>query len=505
MTDVARAEQAPRNVFDVLRSKAAVAVMAGVAAGTLFGGIAKAGGKNAAPGSNSVELINGIENPLLDNPTFNSVHNLVTARSAEASDLQGPQVQFFDVITSDNNRTNPNPNIKPFISGVQAYARTHGDNRRVRVAQLNGEYTAPMLKIDMTSSQVIDNYFKTNTPGKITAAIADKINSGKYPTNERVNIALLDVDSGDACFTMPINAPNPANVEVINITDPGKCYSGNTSEGFGAMNVVATQGILWIPRTANFVRDSQDTMDDSSINGNFHNYLWYQTYINHSGTYGDSINTSGYWQRHLNVSKSGTGNGEVTEAPAADPCKQDCGTGMLYPAGTKVTIQAAAKTGSTFTGFANCPQVSGNSCIVPMTQEQNVTVKFKANTTPPPPKPKAYVIAQEIHGNKKIGSKAVNFNGDGKTIYNGKEYANGLTVVAKHVGQVITLKFKPAKGSAVSYAEPCPGHKVLTDGTEVCPVPANVVDNPKTAKIEAAKISVGYIKQSPPIQKSPVR
>jgi uncharacterized repeat protein (TIGR02543 family) len=80
----------------------------------------------------------------------------------------------------------------------------------------------------------------------------------------------------------------------------------------------------------------------------------------------------------LRVSKSGTGTGLVTSAPAGINCGLDCSEAYSY--GTLVTLIATADPSSTFTGWslANC--LGTGSCQVTMDAAKSVTVNFTLNT-----------------------------------------------------------------------------------------------------------------------------
>lgn len=320
---------------------------------------------------------------------FNSLPNLILSRyfgesssikKKAESDLSGPQVQFFNVVASDNPQSTVNPNTRTFIAGLQNYAKQRGEGLRVRIAQKNGQYDVPFIRINMTQAEIVSSAYKD---GK---AVIDNLSSTikdlGYPIKDRVNLALLEGNTGGSCFLLPYGAPNPGNVETLSIsTKDATCHNSNSEVGFSGLNVLGAQGIIWIPRIGNFVRDAKDTMSDLSLGKNSINWAWWETRFNNSNTYGSQLHNSGYFQHHLSIQTSGSGIGELTRSPAPDKCEIDCGNGLLYPAGTKVTLKADPKPGNRFTGWENCPSPAGDTCQVPMDAERNVTANFTREQT----------------------------------------------------------------------------------------------------------------------------
>ena len=79
----------------------------------------------------------------------------------------------------------------------------------------------------------------------------------------------------------------------------------------------------------------------------------------------------------LSVSKSGTGVGTVTSAPAGTSCGSDCSA--IYTASTRVTLTATPAPGSTFAGWSGACTGTG-TCTVSMDTAKNLTATF--NTAP---------------------------------------------------------------------------------------------------------------------------
>ena len=74
----------------------------------------------------------------------------------------------------------------------------------------------------------------------------------------------------------------------------------------------------------------------------------------------------------LTVSKTGTGT--VTSAPAGINCGTTCRA--AYYSGTSVVLTAKAATGSQFADWTDCPNPSGTTCTVPVTDARTVQARF---------------------------------------------------------------------------------------------------------------------------------
>ena len=73
----------------------------------------------------------------------------------------------------------------------------------------------------------------------------------------------------------------------------------------------------------------------------------------------------------LTVTKSGTGAGTITSAPAGISCGADCTE--PYTNGTSVTLTAAPAVGSTFTGWSGGGCTGTGTCTVSITAPITVT------------------------------------------------------------------------------------------------------------------------------------
>ncbi len=83
----------------------------------------------------------------------------------------------------------------------------------------------------------------------------------------------------------------------------------------------------------------------------------------------------------LTVSKSGAGSGTVTSAPAGISCATTCAAS--FPAGSRVTLSAAAASGSSFGGWSGGGCSGTATCVVTLNAATTVTATF--GTSPPPP------------------------------------------------------------------------------------------------------------------------
>jgi DNA-binding beta-propeller fold protein YncE len=80
-------------------------------------------------------------------------------------------------------------------------------------------------------------------------------------------------------------------------------------------------------------------------------------------------------RRTLAVVVTGTGNGTVTDAALGISCGLACSG--VYNQGTVATLVAAPAPGSSFAGWQDCPQPSGNRCVFPLQGDETVGVKFR--------------------------------------------------------------------------------------------------------------------------------
>jgi DNA-binding beta-propeller fold protein YncE len=80
-------------------------------------------------------------------------------------------------------------------------------------------------------------------------------------------------------------------------------------------------------------------------------------------------------RRTLALVVTGSGNGTVTDAALGISCGLACSG--VYNQGTVATLVADAAPGSTFAGWRDCPQPSGDRCVVPLQGDETVGAVFK--------------------------------------------------------------------------------------------------------------------------------
>ncbi len=76
----------------------------------------------------------------------------------------------------------------------------------------------------------------------------------------------------------------------------------------------------------------------------------------------------------LYVARSGTGTGAIVSSPDGIDCGSTCSAS--FAAGSSVTLNAAAATGSVFKSWTGCDSSSGNTCNVTMDKAKSVTATF---------------------------------------------------------------------------------------------------------------------------------
>ena len=76
----------------------------------------------------------------------------------------------------------------------------------------------------------------------------------------------------------------------------------------------------------------------------------------------------------LTVVKAGTGSGQIKSSPAGISCPSTCTHG--FAAGSKVTLTAAAASGSKFSGWSGACLGTARTCVVTMTIAKKVKATF---------------------------------------------------------------------------------------------------------------------------------
>ena len=85
-------------------------------------------------------------------------------------------------------------------------------------------------------------------------------------------------------------------------------------------------------------------------------------------------------QHSLTVSRTGSGNGSVSSAPAGIDCGSSCTA--MYDTGTPVKLNATPASGSTFSGWGGACAAQSNSCTATTNSDSTVTATFQL--LPPP-------------------------------------------------------------------------------------------------------------------------
>jgi len=297
--------------------------------------------------------------------------NTPEAMLEKSGDLAGPQVQFLDVVAADSPQTAVNPDIYSHISGAQKYADKHGKGLRIRAATVGGKYDVPLVRISMTQAEIAAQKDYTS----IFESLTDKLQENGYNNGDKMNLAYLEGDTPLGCGVIATNVPNPARLAIVD-TKP-VCSTGNTSEGFNYRDVLVLREIIYTLKISDFVQDEADTISSAAFRPG---WIWYNSWINHSGKY-ENINSSPYFQHRLLTQKAL--GGKVTFSPLPDPCQEDCGDGVLYPGGASVAATAGASPGYKFNGWQDCPPdpegkpQEGSSCRIQINKDQQIGAIFE--------------------------------------------------------------------------------------------------------------------------------
>ena len=154
---------------------------------------------------------------------------------------------------------------------------------------------------------------------------------------------------------------------------------GNTALVGGPSSCVCSAGAAWV-----FTRSGTNwTQQGAKLVGTGAAGAADQGYSVALSSDGNTALVGGYdagaWvfvtQYTLTVTRSGSGTGTVTSAPAGIDCGGSCAA--LFDAGSSVTLSAAAATGSTFTGWTGCDTTSGTRCTVTMSADRGVAASFR--------------------------------------------------------------------------------------------------------------------------------
>ncbi len=165
--------------------------------------------------------------------------------------------------------------------------------------------------------------------------------------------------------TMNSNLSVAAAFNAQTYTIAASAGTGGSISPSGSVNVNAGANQTFTISPASGYAISSVSVDGTSM-GKMSSYAF--SNITASHTINASFTTLTYT---LSISKSGTGNGTVTNSP----------TGTSFPAGTSVNLTAAPDANSTFGGWSGGCTGTGTSSSVIMNSNMNVTATFNAKSS----------------------------------------------------------------------------------------------------------------------------
>src|SRR3990167_968764 len=427
---------------NLLRNPLAIATLAGVAAASLVGGVAKASGQEGSKAKVGAE-ISAVDNSFKSvvDSKFSALRNLILGRSMErpaADRLNGlkaveskldntaaasadPGVQAFEVVASNDPTQTPSSELITSLHGVQTYFNKNGNGMRVKFREnSNGTYNVPIIRIGMTQEKLA-----TASETEVFKAIQDAL-----PDESGINTTSLGYVKGAnfkvTCNPQAGSLPNPENLGIVSLQS--NCTHPDRSPGFGARDVQAAQTIIFASKITWFVRDDKDPLNFDKVP------FWDLTYINHSRKY-DAIYSSPYFQRHVPIQKSGPG--ELKISPTPDNCREDCGTTPLFTQGKPVELTAQPAANGKFKSWQNCPSPEGNICEVDLANLQNdpmqpvkpIVAEFINKI--PPPKEKYTLDARVIKG--------AEFGSISSTVFNNGKKTNVIKWPTTQKGKIVTI------------------------------------------------------------------
>ncbi len=148
----------------------------------------------------------------------------------------------------------------------------------------------------------------------------------------------------------------------------------------------------------------------------------------------------------LNVTRGGTGSGQVSSDIGAISCPGTCSDD--YASDAVVTLTADPAAGSTFTGWQGGGCSGTGSCVVPMTMDRNVLATFDSDGGPGPGEPVTVSVALAGSGSGSVSSndQAINCTPTCSASYPADS------------GATLTLSAQPAPGSSfVEWQGACTG------------------------------------------------
>ena len=183
-------------------------------------------------------------------------------------------------------------------------------------------------------------------------------------------IATVTVDGVPVGATGSHTFTNVMANHSISATFSVNTFTINASAGFGG--TISPAGTVTVEQGANqtftFTANSGYAVSNVVVNGSSLGSLGSYTFTNVSSNHTISVSfAEGYT---LNITKSGTGTGEVTTNPTA----------TVFRPGTRVTLKAIKADSSLFSGFSGDCNTSRTSCTIIMRKNANVNAAFKLKT-----------------------------------------------------------------------------------------------------------------------------
>ncbi|HNS77984.1 MAG TPA: hypothetical protein PKM17_04995, partial [Syntrophorhabdus sp.] len=183
-------------------------------------------------------------------------------------------------------------------------------------------------------------------------------------------IATVTVDGVPVGATGSHTFKNVTANHSISATFSVNTFTINASAGFGG--TISPAGTVTVEQGANqtftFTANSGYAVSNVVVNGSSLGSLGSYTFTNVSSNHTISVSfAEGYT---LNITKSGTGTGEVTTNPTA----------TVFRPGTRVTLKAIKADSSLFSGFSGDCNTSRTSCTIIMRKNANVNAAFKLKT-----------------------------------------------------------------------------------------------------------------------------
>jgi hypothetical protein len=167
---------------------------------------------------------------------------------------------------------------------------------------------------------------------------------------------------------LTVASSNPNSGVIITVSPNDNSGQGNGTTQFTRTYNNGTRVTLTTPSTAG-VNNFTSWIGCDSTNGK-------QCTVTMNNA--RSVTASFTTQYPLNITKSGSGNGNITANAGAISWSGNSGT-AIYSSNASVTLTASASNGSTFTSWIGCDSTNGKQCTVTMINARSVTASFTFN------------------------------------------------------------------------------------------------------------------------------